>query len=1001
MKNKLVVLSMLLILLVAILPIALYVNTALATPSGPSLVVDDSINRVNATLGIKSGSQVTAKGVITNIGPTTLTQLLTGVYFIEGTGVAQPADFTFEFSLDCITWFPIHPSEVKVPKPPASPMQVELVIGQWGGETLNPGQSSAMYLRMTLNNDLTPISWVNKFIQSMIVWVYKDANNNRQWDGGPAEPIYSQPPAYAGVKDWDDPIKIDLAIVHSAELDPIPPMFFYTIQGAINAANPGDTIYVYPGTYAESITINKSLTIRGDTGDASPGPGPNAPVLDGSTLGNAIPAVTITQGLSGVIFEGFEIRNYGTSGNTNEDGIVAWNSGTTNIQIRDNYIHDVGYDGILVGNGWGGPQGLHDSWVITRNIIEKFGAYAVDLENAQNTRITNNAISNPKGPYYAIVVLSLANGVNSIDMSNVTVSGNVIKNYTGYAINLMAWAPDAGASATLRKVTVKENTMSGGNFTAILAWKLGPGTVDLRDLTIDSNVIAVANPRANGYAVWLANVGGTNIFNQNDILLSGILGGTFFHAVNIDGSSTGVWQITRNKLDGNNIGASNVGFRLRSSLPATTILNFTCNKVTEFARGIRSDTLPSGAQVIVHYNNIESNSEYGISNDAGGAVIDARYNWWGDASGPYHSTNPGGLGNPVSDNVDFRHWLSKVKVYPLVHDVAVLPPIPSLPLKGDEYKAEVGATVQINVTAQNKGTAFENFTVTLYYNPTIGTKNVIDLAPGASTVLTFYWDTTAVTPHKEYTLTAKASVVAGETSTADNTAWNIYPVRVGYFHRPTIKVEPAIGPSKVLFANETFQVNVTMNNLSEDWQVEGVQFSLRYNTTLIDFVNATEGPFFAQFVVATGQETIFAYALDDDYVMVMVWLSPDENGTYPIWPNGDSVLTTITFRVVPQLLKGTTASCNLTLFDPIVIDHPEDVLVNVESGICEILGTNIADLNYDRKVNIRDLSMVARAFGAYPGHARWDPDIDITGDNKINIRDLSIVARNFGWVADP
>jgi len=39
--------------------------------------------------------------------------------------------------------------------------------------------------------------------------------------------------------------------------------------------------------------------------------------------------------------------------------------------------------------------------------------------------------------------------------------------------------------------------------------------------------------------------------------------------------------------------------------------------------------------------------------------IDASYNCWGDASGPYNSTsNPDGLGDAVSDNVDYEPWLA-------------------------------------------------------------------------------------------------------------------------------------------------------------------------------------------------------------------------------------------------------------------------------------------------------------------------------------------------------
>ena len=60
----------------------------------------------------------------------------------------------------------------------------------------------------------------------------------------------------------------------------------------------------------------------------------------------------------------------------------------------------------------------------------------------------------------------------------------------------------------------------------------------------------------------------------------------------------------------------------------------------------------------VHYNNIEDNI-YGVTNVVSGSEnVDATYNWWGDASGPYHATtNPSATGDEVSDYVDYIPWL--------------------------------------------------------------------------------------------------------------------------------------------------------------------------------------------------------------------------------------------------------------------------------------------------------------------------------------------------------
>lgn len=60
----------------------------------------------------------------------------------------------------------------------------------------------------------------------------------------------------------------------------------------------------------------------------------------------------------------------------------------------------------------------------------------------------------------------------------------------------------------------------------------------------------------------------------------------------------------------------------------------------------------------VNYNNIYYNG-YGLDQGFREGLTDARNNWWGDATGPYHdSLNPGGMGDTVSDYVDFIPWLN-------------------------------------------------------------------------------------------------------------------------------------------------------------------------------------------------------------------------------------------------------------------------------------------------------------------------------------------------------
>lgn len=58
-------------------------------------------------------------------------------------------------------------------------------------------------------------------------------------------------------------------------------------------------------------------------------------------------------------------------------------------------------------------------------------------------------------------------------------------------------------------------------------------------------------------------------------------------------------------------------------------------------------------------NSIYNNTSYGVQNTSTSVTVDATYNWWGDATGPYNATtNPDGLGNPVSDYVDYADFLT-------------------------------------------------------------------------------------------------------------------------------------------------------------------------------------------------------------------------------------------------------------------------------------------------------------------------------------------------------
>jgi len=94
------------------------------------------------------------------------------------------------------------------------------------------------------------------------------------------------------------------------------------------------------------------------------------------------------------------------------------------------------------------------------------------------------------------------------------------------------------------------------------------------------------------------------------------------------------------------------------------------NDISHCSQGIRlRSDVADIAGTVIHQNNIEDilGSGWGVRNDVASTIIDARYNWWGDASGPYDGktlpgspnyNNPSGLGEPVTSYVDYADFLT-------------------------------------------------------------------------------------------------------------------------------------------------------------------------------------------------------------------------------------------------------------------------------------------------------------------------------------------------------
>ena len=79
----------------------------------------------------------------------------------------------------------------------------------------------------------------------------------------------------------------------------------------------------------------------------------------------------------------------------------------------------------------------------------------------------------------------------------------------------------------------------------------------------------------------------------------------------------------------------------------------------------------------------------------------------------------------------------------------------------------------------------------------------------------------------------------------------------------------------------------------------------------------------------------------------------------------------------------------------LVYDGPLGTLVE-DLAIRQLLPLFMGDLDANGIVNIVDVAIVARAFAAYAGQARWNSLADVNYDMLIDILDLTTVAKDFG-----
>ncbi len=451
---------------------------------------------------------------------------------------------------------------------------------------------------------------------------------------------------------------------------------YATIQAALNAAKSGETVLVQPGTYYENIIWPDRNGIKlisdGDTTNT---------IINGQGNSSVVTILPLAANIdTNTLIKGFKITN---------GGDVTWGGGI--------FVKSASplFENLLVANNQstaGGGIAFDDSQGKLRNSIIRnnnvkglgggisIGASGVEITN---TKIYSNNGLNGGG-------ISIVNKIHTTKLNNVFIHDNN-SSFTG-----------GGIYCSVGQFSF-ENVLIYNNSTRTR----GGGIIFLEEQGIISfkNVYIFKNTADYG--------GGIESFPENfEDITNLVLADNFANEAG-GGiySSSGDISLSNISLIRNETNGYGGGIHLNTNINSTNIDRITAiNNMALQGDGIY---IPNGATVIKN-SNFDNNGKAIInSNNNADNITEAKTNWWGDASGPYHaSQNIDGQG-------DTTNFLVNVIPFLTTPDISA-PPIPinnlqiisssntAIELLWDESPLSDLAGYKVYYNNGSKGYTFEN-----------------------------------------------------------------------------------------------------------------------------------------------------------------------------------------------------------------------------------------------------------------------------------------------------
>ncbi len=164
--------------------------------------------------------------------------------------------------------------------------------------------------------------------------------------------------------------------------------------------------------------------------------------------------------------------------------------------------------------------------------------------------------------------------------------------------------------------------------------------------------------------------------------------------VDADGGDFAIWLSIDNgselTITDNSLTGAAAGISTRDGLLHNGTIIIDYNEIHENDYGIYLESVQGGSTVLINYNGLAQNEDFGVYVESSAIVVDATNNWWGHVGGPsgdlldpVTSAPADGAGSSVSEHVNFDPWLD-----------------------GPLYRIKISSTAGGSVTAPGEGDLF-------------------------------------------------------------------------------------------------------------------------------------------------------------------------------------------------------------------------------------------------------------------------------------------------------